>query len=147
MHRATAWLIVIGGSTWLLDFVTKYFASKLLISHIQLLPGLALELNYNSNLAFGLPLHRWFTIFFSLIAIAAFIYLYAQKSQQKSWWTIASFGLVFGGAFGNLQERVCLGAVTDFIVLGPIPNFNLADMALVIGIAILILFQNKIFKT
>ena len=49
--------------------------------------------------------------------------------------------MIIGGALGNIIDRVSLGAVVDFIDLGfwPMkswPVFNLADLAIVIGVAI-----------
>jgi signal peptidase II len=50
-----------------------------------------------------------------------------------------SLGLLFGGALGNLTDRIFFGAVTDFIDVGFWPSFNLADSANTIGIALLLL--------
>jgi len=49
-----------------------------------------------------------------------------------------SLGLLLGGAVGNLVDRVRLGRVTDFIDVGAWPIFNLADSAIVTGIAVLV---------
>ena len=49
-----------------------------------------------------------------------------------------SLGLLLGGAIGNLVDRIRLGKVTDFIDVGAWPIFNLADSAIVTGIAILV---------
>jgi signal peptidase II len=46
-------------------------------------------------------------------------------------------GLVLGGATSNLADRVVRGGVLDFIALGPWPTFNLADAAMVAGVALL----------
>ena len=46
-------------------------------------------------------------------------------------------GLLAGGALGNLADRVRAGAVTDFIDLPLWPPFNLADMAITAGVALL----------
>ncbi len=48
-------------------------------------------------------------------------------------------GLLIGGAAGNLWDRLRHGEVTDFIELGPWPAFNLADVAVVCGAALLLL--------
>ena len=48
---------------------------------------------------------------------------------------IAAIGLAFGGATGNLLDRVRRGAVVDFVAVGWWPVFNLADACLVIGMA------------
>jgi len=43
-------------------------------------------------------------------------------------------GLIIGGALGNIIDRIALGAVVDFIDFGFWPVFNLADMAIVVGV-------------
>ncbi len=48
-------------------------------------------------------------------------------------------GLLAGGAFGNLADRVRAGAVTDFIELPHWPPFNLADMSITAGVILLVL--------
>jgi signal peptidase II len=45
-------------------------------------------------------------------------------------------GLSLGGAAGNLIDRMRRGAVEDFIVLGPWPVFNLADIAMTAGVGL-----------
>ena len=48
-----------------------------------------------------------------------------------------AIGLQLGGAFGNLIDRVRVGAVVDFIDVGRWPVFNLADSCVVVGITLL----------
>jgi signal peptidase II len=48
-------------------------------------------------------------------------------------------GAVIGGAAGNVFDRVRRGAVVDFIAVGPWPVFNLADAAIVAGVALVLL--------
>lgn len=48
-----------------------------------------------------------------------------------------SLGLILGGLFGNLIDRIRLGYVIDFISIGPWPDFNIADSSGVIGVIIL----------
>jgi signal peptidase II len=50
------------------------------------------------------------------------------------------FGMLFGGAVGNLIDRVRLGHVTDFISIGFWPSFNLADCGVVCGAILLSYF-------
>ena len=61
-----------------------------------------------------------------------------------------ALGLIFGGAVGNLIDRLRLGYVTDFIDVGVWPVFNIADSSSVVGTAILvfiILFLSQSKKT
>ena len=51
---------------------------------------------------------------------------------------------ILSGALGNLIDRIYLGAVRDFIGIGPWPLFNVADTVIVIGLALLLI---HLFKT
>ena len=68
---------------------------------------------------------------FGVIAAAA-----AVLAQQGSPTTAIGLGLLVGGAAGNLVDRVRRGAVVDFVAAGWWPVFNLADAAMVVGIAV-----------
>jgi signal peptidase II len=52
-------------------------------------------------------------------------------------------GLLAGGALGNLVDRVLEGAVTDYVDFLAWPPFNLADVAIVVGVALLVLIYAK----
>lgn len=70
-----------------------------------------------------------------LIAIAAFV---VRRNPRRPWVVIA-LGLVAGGAFGNLIDRLLLGWVTDFVQIPfDFPVFNVADSAVVVGVAMLV---------
>lgn len=52
---------------------------------------------------------------------------------------LSSLGLILGGAIGNLVDRLRFGYVEDFIDLRVWPVFNVADSAITVGVALLIL--------
>jgi lipoprotein signal peptidase len=52
---------------------------------------------------------------------------------------VVSLGLLLGGAFGNLIDRIRLGYVVDFVAVGVWPKFNVADSAITVGVALLAL--------
>jgi len=78
---------------------------------------------------------------FVAIVLIIFIYISLEKTSKYIYF---SYGLLFGGAVGNLIDRVRLGYVTDFLDVGFWPIFNIADSSITIGI-ILMLF-NYFFK-
>lgn len=127
------------------DILTKFFAQKYIVAPIELLPFLKLELTENVNLAFGIHFPRVLIILLSIFAIAFLGNIFVKNVRKHSKIGLVAFILIFGGAFGNLSERIIFGRVTDFVVLSIIPNFNLADSALTIGVAILIFFSRQIF--
>jgi signal peptidase II len=105
----------------------------------KLLPGIELVHTRNHGVAFGfLPgSHLGVTILIAVALLALLVYFARNRRQQLIW---LPTGMLVGGAFGNVIDRVRGGAVTDFIKL-PLgwPPFNLADMSITLGILILFL--------
>lgn len=102
-------------------------------------PMLALHYARNSGAAFGLFGDQGvFLAIVAAVVIAALLLTARHHAVDSSWLRIA-MGLITGGAAGNLIDRVRLGYVTDFIDVGRWPTFNLADSAITIGIAIVVI--------
>lgn len=99
------------------------------------------ELAYNDGAAFSSL--RGSQILLSLIAAAALVLLgvMAHKTRPEQHLKRVSLALVAGGAVGNLIDRIRDGAVTDFVRWRAggynWPIFNVADVALVIGVILL----------
>jgi len=97
---------------------------------------------HNSGAAFGLfQGQSFFLTIVALVAVAALL-LYAFFFRHKFPFLDnrlgkLAFGLVLGGAVGNLIDRIYLGYVTDFIDFSIWPAFNIADSATVVGAIIL----------
>jgi signal peptidase II len=72
-----------------------------------------------------------------VVAIAALLWYFARHAEQPFVWLAT--GLVIGGALGNLIDRVFEGAVTDFIKFSHWPAFNVADIAINLGVVVLLL--------
>ncbi|MBT9169163.1 MAG: Lipoprotein signal peptidase [Syntrophomonadaceae bacterium] len=94
---------------------------------------------HNFGAAFGLLAHR--TGFFILVAVAVVLLLlaflrYLPKEQKL---LRVALVLQLGGAAGNLIDRVRVGYVIDFFDFRVWPVFNVADIAIVFGIGLLIL--------
>ena len=104
-----------------------------------------LRLGFNSGIAFGLLADGggvlvWLT---GLIGIALVGWLAASVRHRARWRRTLPLGLIIGGAFGNVVDRLPDGLVTDVIDIGlgamRWPAFNLADAAIVVGVAGMIL--------
>lgn len=100
---------------------------------------LSLEYVENRGAAFG---------FFSgagpLLFVAAAITLsvltwQVMRSPRQPQLQLLAFGLILGGAVGNLVDRLRFGYVIDFISVGWWPNFNVADSAICIGVGLMLL--------
>jgi signal peptidase II len=96
--------------------------------------------SHNTGVAFslfqGMPTLLTFT---SLAIVAGAIYFYATQMPNRQPLIQIILGLILGGAFGNLIDRVRLGYVVDFIQVGWFPIFNVADSAISVGAALLML--------
>ncbi len=133
----------------ILDQVTKQFAEAQLPLHqtVNVLPYFDWYLTYNTGAAFSLLADAggWQRWFFTVIAIIISIVIvqWIRKLPAEETLTALSLGLILGGAIGNLIDRVLLGHVIDYIQvwLGsyPFPAFNIADAAISVGAALLIL--------
>lgn len=75
----------------------------------------------------------------SLAAVGVLSWIYRSIDKPSLLLRVA-FGMQFGGAIGNIADRIRLGHVTDFIDVGIWPIFNIADSSIVIGIGLMIFY-------
>lgn len=111
---------------------------------IPLAPFFNLVLGYNRGVSFGMfgsgaDAGRWALVALALvIAMALAIWLWRTGPRLLG----AALGLIIGGAIGNVIDRARIGAVVDFLDFHALgyhwPAFNVADMGITIGAAVLI---------
>jgi signal peptidase II len=147
-------LAAISGALVTADQATKIYVHTHFLLHesIEVIPGF-FNLTYvqNPGAAFGFladsnPAFR--EIFFlSMPPIALLIILAILRTVHESdRWTIVSLSMVFGGAIGNYIDRIRFRYVIDFLDFHiqrkfVWPAFNIADMAIVGGVAILLYLE------
>jgi signal peptidase II len=143
-------LASVAGGVVLADQVSKAFILRYLPNHhsIPIIKGL-FDITHirNSGGAFGLmanmsPMIRTVVfLFISSLAVGLIFYFY-KKTPSSQPLLSTGFALIFGGAIGNLIDRIRFGNVVDFldIYLGNLhwPAFNIADSAITVGIFIFI---------
>jgi signal peptidase II len=128
-----------------LDQLTKWWALDELDTRTIDLPWtLRLNLTLNRGAAFGLG-SRYAPII-ALAAVCVVVVVLGTTRGLDARWPRVGVGLVLGGALGNLADRlfregsgVLGGAVVDFIDLQWWPVFNVADAAVCVGAALLVL--------
>jgi signal peptidase II len=139
-HRRARLLILTAAVILLADVVSKHIVvAKLsnrppvhVISHV-----LTLTLTRNPGAAFSIGPSA--TVLFSVVAVVVVIVIIrtARRLASRGW--AVAFGLLLGGALGNLADRVFRspgpfrGHVVDWIQLPHWPVFNIADSAIVTG--------------
>lgn len=88
---------------------------------------------------------KWFFSGISFVAVLVITYLLKKHQHQKLF--CLGLALVLGGAIGNLYDRLTLGYVVDFLsfhINGLYwPAFNVADSAICVGVAILLIDSFK----
>lgn len=130
-----------------LDQVTKYLVLFGLLQDTRLIevtPFFNLVTAWNTGVSFGIMgaqnLSPWF--FFAL-SVGVSIALGVWMARTRSRVLVVALGLMIGGAIGNAIDRVRWGAVFDFLDVHAMgwhwPAFNVADAAIVVGAALLVL--------
>ena len=127
-----------------LDALTKQWAvSALADGPIELFGSVRLALTHNKAGAFGLG--GAFVPFLAVAALGLVVFMVATGSATERTPVAVGLGLILGGAFGNVADRVFRapgfleGAVVDFVDVGFWPVFNLADSAITCGCILLLL--------
>lgn len=93
----------------------------------------------NTGVAFGLLQGQNFIFTILAVIIAAAIVYYYPKFSKEDWPLRLALALQFGGAIGNLIDRITVGHVTDFISVGNFAVFNIADSSITVGVGVMIL--------
>jgi len=143
--RRYLWIAVV---VLVLDQLTKvaaadYFAHQM---EVRLAPFLSLVLVHNTGAAFGFlsSASGWQNIFFivlATIACGAILWM-TWRLEVKDWFLAVALMLIFGGALGNVADRLMYGYVIDFIDIHyqtwHWPAFNVADSAITLGALLLL---------
>lgn len=125
---------------WLIDFLQNAHPQ----GYLELTPFFRLVMVWNKGISFGMfqsqGQGRW--ILFSIgVAVTLALLVWLWRVERR--WLAVAIGAVIGGSVGNLYDRWSYGAVADFFDFYLFgyhwPAFNLADSAITIGVALIIL--------
>lgn len=122
---------------WLLDAPDRVgFSSVPMISNFNL------TMVWNEGISFGM-LQGSNVMFLTIIALVISSILLYLLLKSNNIFEALSYGLIIGGAIGNVMDRLRFGAVADFfdVYVGTYhwPAFNIADASIMIGVAFLLL--------
>ena len=148
--------VLVAGALVVLDQVTKALVLAQLPLHtsIAVIPGF-FNLTHvrNPGGAFGFlagsggAWRHWLFLGAALVALVLIVYFYQQTPKNKPWLRLA-LAMIFGGAIGNLIDRVRFGEVVDFLDVYAgqwhWPAFNVADSGVTVGVLIFIF--HMVFK-
>jgi len=133
---------------FVLDQVTKYWAEHILGPYgvVEILPVFDFSLAHNTGSAFGFlgNMGGWQHVLFVSLAVVISIALTVAITRLKAFerHLCIAYALVIGGALGNALDRLIYQYVVDFIHWfyqdWHYPHFNIADIAIFLGAALLI---------
>ena len=115
---------------------------------VEIMPFVDLVLAWNTGISYGWfqqkgPFGQWALLILKVVAVSL---LWIWLARAPSRLSALALGLIIGGAIGNAIDRVAYGAVADFVLLHVETTgwrfdwyvFNLADVAIVAGVAALL---------
>ncbi|MGI9274892.1 MAG: signal peptidase II [Endozoicomonas sp.] len=140
----------LSGVILLLDQVVKYRIADTfyLYEQVPVIPSFfSLTKAYNTGAAFSFLSDQggWQRWFLSGVAAVVSVLLvsWLSRMDRGEHWQACSMTLILGGGLGNLYDRVVHGYVVDFLLVyydrWYFPAFNIADAAITLGAAMLIL--------
>jgi len=144
LTAAGIWAAVAG-----LDQLTKFLVVKGLRPYLDY-PVLGdffkLTLVYNRGIMFGINLFpnemAWL---YPVVMVGIMLMVIVALVFERTWPNTVAYGMILGGALGNLIDRFRIGRVVDFLNFGigdlRWPYFNIADSAIICGIITIILFS------
>ncbi len=129
----------------IVDQIAKMIVvARLPVDHpaVDVMPILALLHVHNTGIAFSLLANSGVSLVALPLAVTAVVLAFWSHNREGGRLAATAFALILGGAIGNLIDRLRLGYVTDFLLLHfgdwTLFVFNLADAALTLGPALLL---------
>ncbi len=123
------------------DQLTKWWAvTRLSQGPIHVIGTLDFELTRNTGASFSLFQGKAFVVVPVALVLVGVLAVMAWRAPTTG--RAAIFGLILGGALGNLTDRFFRddhGAVVDFVALHFWPTFNVADASIVVGCVLLLI--------
>ncbi len=140
MTKRAAWtraaLVVVG--VLIVDQVSKAIVRASIDpgEKVEIVSFLHLVNTRNDGIAFGALGGSWLVLVLVLAALVGIVVVFARNATRP--WAWLPTGLLLGGALGNVIDRAFAGSVTDFIKFPHWPQFNVADIAVTLGVISLI---------
>ena len=145
-NRSKEKIYSIAGGILILDqFIKIVVRSHMdLLEEIKIIPNF-FSLYYVENKGAAFSILGSKTLLLIVISVVCIVILdrYIAKEEKFTKLSICSLGLILGGIFGNLIDRIWYHSVTDYLSFSiagySFPVFNLADIAITLGVALFIL--------
>lgn len=134
-------LLLIAAFVVVVDQLTKYLVTSNMIEGmgIPIVDGIFhLTFILNPGAAFGiLENNRWFFVI-TAVSVLLFLFYYRRIIMAEPKVVQVGTALFAGGAMGNLLDRIRTGLVVDFFDFRIWPIFNMADIAICLGVGLIL---------
>lgn len=127
------------------DLLTKRWASSTYTSEPVDILGSFLQFRFVENTGAAFSMFQGAGPFFGVAAVGAIGVVLWFLRTARNGWEVAAFGLIMGGAAGNLVDRIARGpglldgSVIDWVNLWLIPTFNIADASITVAVVLLLI--------
>jgi len=137
----------IAGIIFIIDQIIKFFLNYFmkLYDSVEIIPGFfQIFFVKNTGAAFSILQDNTFLIIIITFCFLVFLNQYIIKEKNSTKLSILSFGMIMGGIFGNLFDRLIYRAVIDYLSFSFLgwnfPIFNFADISITVGV-LFVLFE------
>lgn len=132
-------------AAFIASFAAKLLADAYLSERIAVWGAFAgLQYSRNPGIAFGFqlpPVAQEAAIIAALVCVCILAYRSARTTASG-----IGYGLIVGGALGNVMDRLLDGFVTDFFQVGAFPIFNVADSCITVGVIFLLVEMSGLIR-
>jgi len=138
-------LLLVLSTLILTDQLSKFLVRAYLIEPQRLIGDfLILEKSQNTGIAFGLKVNQNLILLGTIILLFFVLKIVKKELDMTKRLSQISILLILAGAVSNFVDRLFLSSVTDFISFNFWPSFNLADIFIVVGVLMIVVFYKKV---
>lgn len=94
--------------------------------------------HHNTGITFDLPMPLPFVLALTALIVFSIVRVLIQKRATITLLEALAYGLILGGALGNVADRIWLGYVRDWMLLFDRSAMNIADFSIIIGLILLL---------
>ncbi|MCC6639280.1 signal peptidase II [Candidatus Falkowbacteria bacterium] len=126
-------------------FVVEFFIKNAMVAAAAKDTGAFAQLRFvpNEAMAFSIPVHNLIIVALALIMILWLLQYFAVCCRDGLYGHVWALNGIIWGAFSNVYDRISRGFVVDYVDVGLWPVFNLADVAIVVGVIALLVVISK----